>query len=212
MEVYQLTEKRMLDALQQLSERDAVLAQVFEQYGVPPLLSRTQNFATLVHIVLEQKVSLSSANAIMQRVQVLCPRMQPEAFLSVPHAELRAAGMSNSKVAYCSAIAESLVSKQLSLTALRRLDDEQVIETLTAVRGIGPWTAGVYLMMALRRADAWASGDRALLVSYAECANCEQTPSYEELDLIASQWAPYRGTAARLLWHAYLEKRNRKAL
>ena len=209
--MYQLTKKRMVVALHQLAGRDELMATLFSQYGVPPLLSRSESFATLVHIVLEQKVSLTSAAAIMRRVEKACPGMQPDKFLVTEELRLRDAGMSQSKVTYCRSIAQNLVSKNLSLQALRKLDDEQVIETLTQVRGIGPWTAGVYLMMAMRRADAWASGDRALLVSYAESADLKTMPDYSQLDSIASQWTPHRGTAARLLWHAYLEKRNRDA-
>lgn len=199
----------MRDALDELCCRDAMLASVFVQFGVPPLWQRPQSFATLVHIILEQKVSLSSANAVMRRVRSACPGMQPARFLQVPETALRDAGVSRRKVSYCYSVAQSITEQSLSLPALRTLDDHQVMDTLTAVRGIGPWTAGVYLMMALRRPDAWASGDRALAVSYAECASLEEVPTYAELDAVASLWSPYRATAARLLWHAYLQKRNR---
>lgn len=199
----------MQEALQVLCGRDELLADIFERYGQPPLWARTQTFATLVHIILEQKVSLASAEAVMQRVQLACPGMKPDDFLAIPEAALRSAGVSASKVSYCQSIARSLVEGDLSLVALRKLGDDAVIEKLTKVRGIGPWTAGVYLMMALRRPDAWASGDRALVVSYAECASLDQVPGYAELDNIASRWAPHRATAARLLWHAYLKKRKR---
>ena len=207
--MYQLTDSSMRDALDELCYRDPLLGSVYEQFGVPPLWRRPQSFATLVHIILEQKVSLSSANAVMLRVRAACPGMQPAQFLLVPDVVLRDAGVSQRKVSYCRSIAQCLAERSLSLPALRTLDDHQIIETLTAVRGIGPWTAGVYLMMALRRPDAWASGDRALAVSYAECASLTEVPTYAELDTVASLWSPHRATAARLLWHAYLQKRNR---
>lgn len=206
--MYQLTDSSMRDALEELCYRDTMLASVYDQFGVPPLWRRTQTFATLVHIILEQKVSLSSANAVMLRVSAACPGMQPAQFLQVPETLLRDAGVSQSKVSYCRSIAQSLVERSLSLQGLRKLDDQQIIDKLTAIRGIGPWTAGVYLMMALKRPDAWASGDRALAVSYAECASLEEVPTYPELDAVANQWSPHRATAARLLWHAYLQKRK----
>jgi len=208
--VYQLTDSVMQDSLQVLCDSDELLANIFRQYGQPPLWARAQSFATLVHIVMEQKVSLASAEAVMKRVKVVCPGMKPANFLQVPEAELRQAGVSASKVSYCQSIAQNLVSGDLNLVALRKLDNSDVIGKLTNVRGIGPWTAGVYLMMALRRPDAWASGDRALAVSYAECARLDEVPSYAELDDVASAWSPHRATAARLLWHAYLKKRNRQ--
>lgn len=200
----------MHKALIELSARDALLAELFECYGTPPLWQRTQSFATLVHIILEQKVSLSSARAVMQRVCKHCPDMQPEQFLMLDDSLLRKAGVSERKVSYCYSIAQALVSQQLRLSSLRKMPDEQVIDTLLAVRGIGPWSAGVYLMMALRRADAWASGDRALLLSYAESAAVEP-PDYRWFDQIAERWRPHRAAAARLLWHAYLQRRNRTA-
>ena len=206
-----LNDTTMLAAIKSLSSCDPLLARLHNDHGTPPLWSRPQSFATLVHIILEQKVSLTSANAVMQRVRQACPGMQPGAFLKVPDKTLRDAGLSASKLSYCHTLAEALVDRSLSLPRLRQLDDEQVLETLTSVRGVGPWTAGVYLMMALRRQDAWASGDRALAVSYFENTDLDDVPSYKALDDIAVQWMPYRGTAARLLWHAYLEKRRLKS-
>lgn len=208
--VYQLTDSVMQDSLHVLSAHDELLADVYQQFGKPPLWARPQNFETLVHIILEQKVSLASANAVMNRVRTVCPGMKPSAFLLVSDTDLRETGISASKVGYCQSIAQSLVSGALSLPGLRKLTDDEVIARLTDIRGIGPWTAGVYLMMALRRPDAWASGDRALAVSYAECAMLDTVPSYAQLDDIARAWMPHRGTAARLLWHAYLIKRNRQ--
>jgi len=208
--VYQLSDSSMREALEELCYHDPLLARTYRQFGVPPLWSRPQSFATLVHIILEQKVSLSSANAVMRRVSAICPGMQPADFLQVSESLLRDAGISQSKVSYCRSIAQSLVERSLSLAALRKTDDQQVLDRLTAIRGIGPWTAGVYLMMALRRPDAWASGDRALAVSYTECANLDNVPSYARLDDIAERWRPNRAVAARLLWHAYLQRRNRQ--
>lgn len=207
--MYQLTDDTMGQALDELSRRDALLACLYQEFGAPPLWGKPQSFATLVNIILEQKVSLASAQAVMRRVLNTCPGMQPTDFLAIPDEPLREAGLSASKLSYCRSIAQSLVDGSLSLPKLRKLDDVEVIDKLTQVRGVGPWTAGVYLMMAMRRPDAWASGDRALVVSYAERAKLEEVPSYPELDVIAASWAPHRGTAARLLWHAYLQKRNR---
>lgn len=207
--MYQLTRATLCQALDELCDADPALQRVYQQFGYPPLWQRTQSFATIVHIILEQKVSLDSARAVMQRVSALCPGMQPGQFLELTEAQLRKAGLSERKVSYCYSIAQALVTGQLNLVAIRRMSDEQVIESLTAVRGIGPWTAGVYLMMALRRSNAWASGDRALAVSYSECVGTTDIPDYAELDRLAEAWRPYRGAAARLLWHAYLQRRNR---
>lgn len=209
LELYQLTSKAMQKALVVLASRDAMLGAVYAEFGVPPLWGRPENFATLVHIILEQKVSLNSAESVMKRVRSYCPDMQTATFLQVPEGSLREAGMSASKVSYCRSIAQSIESGDLNLSDLHSLTDDEVICKLTQIRGIGPWSAGVYLMMAMKRPDAWASGDRALAVSYAECAAVKDVPQYVVLDKYAEAWNPYRGTAARLLWHAYLKRRSR---
>ena len=184
------------------------MQELLQTYGVPPLWRRRQDFQTLLHIVLEQKVSLASAAAVLARVQALCPSMAAVDFLAIPEKSLREAGISERKVSYCRSIAEALVDDSLNLMRLRKLDDDDVIDALIKIRGIGPWTAGVYLLMAMRRADAWATGDRALAVSAMECYALAEVPSYQELDNMAARWSPCRGAASRMLWHAYLSKRG----
>ena len=204
-----LTRDTLPNAVAKLCEQDSLMHRLVQTYGTPPLWQRTQSFETLVHIILEQKVSLASAMAVMQRVKKLCPDMSPAMFLNVSESELRSAGMSARKVSYCNSIASALVSGELNLSKLRGSTDETIIEQLTAIRGIGPWTAGVYLLLSIRRVDAWASGDRALVVSYAESTDLESIPSYAEFDEIAGRWQPLRGVAARVLWHAYLSRREK---
>lgn len=203
-----LTRQTLTSATARLCRNDVMLQALLDEFGQPPLWQRTQSFDTLVHIVLEQKVSLASARAVMLRVRQLCPGMEPGRFLDVEDKVLREAGISERKVSYCQSIALALDRGDLNLTQLRRCDDVSVLEHLCKIRGIGPWTAGVYLLMAMRRPDAWASGDRALVVSLAESAPLETVPSYAEFDDYALRWQPYRAAAARLLWHAYLCRRR----
>lgn len=204
-----LSRDTLPDALSRLCDIDSLMHTLVQTYGSPPLWQRTQSFETLVHIILEQKVSLESAQAVMRRVKRLCPSMTALAFLDLSEDKLREVGVSGRKVSYCQSIATALHSGELDLRSLRDCSDSIVVEQLTAIRGIGPWTAGVYLLMAIRREDAWASGDRALVVSYAESLELTSIPSYKELDEIAQQWQPLRGVAARVLWHAYLRRRNK---
>jgi DNA-3-methyladenine glycosylase II len=198
-----LTRQTLKQALLQLSTQDRVMKELLQTYGVPPLWQRRQDFQTLMHIVLEQKVSLASAAAVLARVQALCPSMTPVEFLRVSEKSMRDAGISERKLSYCQSIAQALLDDRLDLIRLRKLDDEAVIDALVEIRGIGPWTAGVYLLMAMRRADAWASGDRALAVSAMECYALSDVPDYASLDAMAARWSPCRGAAARMLWHAY---------
>lgn len=205
-----LTRSKLTEAVNLLASQDPLIQRLVERFGQPPLWQRSQSFKTLIHIILEQKVSLASAKAVMQRVQALCPDMSAEQFLRVSEPRLREAGISARKVTYCRSIAEAIHSGELNLLRLRRCTDAQVMEALTLIRGIGPWSAGVYLLMALRRPDAWASGDRALVLSLAECADLPQVPDYPELDEWAERWRPNRAAAARVLWHAYLSRRAAK--
>ncbi|MFK7892688.1 MAG: DNA-3-methyladenine glycosylase [Granulosicoccus sp.] len=205
----QLTPVTLQESLSYLSTKDELIKSLFADYGVPPLWERSQSFDTLVHIIVEQKVSMQSAHAVMQRVRNMCPDMTPSRFLAIDQSALRLAGLSDRKFSYCRAVAEAMDTGKLRLASLDNMDDEQVIEALVSVRGIGKWSAGVYLMMAMRRPDAWPSGDRALVVSYAESTGSDSVPAYAEFDLLAERWRPCRGSVARLLWHAYLERRWR---
>jgi len=205
--VYQsLTTGTLQEAVSQLAKQDPLIKELVENYGFPPLWRRTQSFETLVHIILEQKVSLASAKAVMNRVKAHCPTMDPTQFLDVAFDDLKTAGVSERKISYCQSIALSLVTGDLKLKSLRNKSDTEVMDQLIAIRGIGPWTAGVYLLMAMRRPDSWASGDRALVVSYARSAQLTEIPSYKEFDHIAERWRPHRAAAARVLWHAYLSR------
>ncbi len=201
-------DRRSLDAaIKVLAKRDRVLADLSQRWGAPPLWRRTASFRTLVHIVMEQKISLASARAVMQRIEALCQPFTPQRFVAVDPSAFRDAGASFAKIDYCRSIAMAMLEKRLVLSSLDAMEDAEVIDVLTAVRGIGPWTAGVYLTMALCRADAWASGDRALAVSVAESWQLDAVPDYPSLDAWAEAWRPYRGAASRLLWHAYLSRR-----
>ncbi len=205
---YSLDRRSLDEALGILARRDSVLAGLYEQWGRPPLWRRPATFRTLVFIVMEQKISLASARAVMQRVEGVCQPFTPAQFLALEQDALRELGVSNAKIGYCQSIARAIRNRQLVLNALEQLSDDEVVATLTGVRGIGPWTAGVYLTMALGRPDAWASGDRALAVSVAESWALDTVPDYPALDARAEHWRPYRGAASRLLWHAYLSRRN----
>lgn len=203
-----MTRKALAAGAGILARRDSVLAGLLDEFGVPPLWQRTQSLRSLVHIILEQKISLISARAVMQRLDLLCPEFSPSAFLALDTTELRKIGFSAAKVGYCQSVAQAIDSGALNLAGLRHQAESDVHDTLLRVRGVGPWTAGVYIMMAMGRPDAWASGDRALAVSVYESWQLTDIPSYAELDSLAAAWQPWRGVAARVLWHAYLSRRR----
>jgi DNA-3-methyladenine glycosylase II len=162
---------------------------------------------TLVHIVLEQQVSLASARAAFDRLRARVDPLTPDAFLELDDATLLAIGFSRQKARYVRALSTALREKTLALDALTELDDDAVEAALVTVPGIGAWTATIYRLMVLRRPDAWPIGDIALAQSLGEVKGLERRPSRAEMEALAEPWRPWRAVAARILWHDYLSKR-----
>ena len=207
-----LTEASLGRGVRVLAGRDPVLARIFEQLGVPPLWAREPGFPTLVHIILEQQVSLASARAAFERLRVAAAGapLSPERFLTLDDDALRAVGFSRQKALYSRALAHAIAGGKLDLEALSRLDDDAVKSELTRVKGIGHWTADIYLLMALGRPDAWPRGDLALAVAAQELKSLPRRPTPDELEALSLPWQPLRAVAARLLWHYYLNRRASK--
>ena len=172
---------------------------------------RAAGFRTLVHIILEQQVSLSSAKSMLLRLESAIQPFTPERFVELGEMHLRQLGVTRQKSSYLLHLSESLVNRQLRLKSLSRLSDDQVLEKLTGIKGIGLWSANIYLLMAMRRADIWPAGDLALAVALQELKRLPARPSPEELEVIAEAWRPLRAVAARMLWQYYLGRRQAKA-
>ncbi len=174
---------------------------------MPPLWAREPGFPTLVHLILEQQVSLASAKAAFDRLVVATDPLTPDSLLRLDDAELLAIGFSRQKARYSRALAWAVASGDLDLEALTDADDDEVDRRLTTVPGIGPWTATIYRLMVLLRPDAWPVGDIALAQAVAETRGLGGRPTQDELRTIAEAWRPWRAVAARLLWHHYLSVR-----
>jgi DNA-3-methyladenine glycosylase II len=199
-----LTDTTLSHALADLTACDPRLARIVADYGPPPLWAREPGFPTLVHIILEQQVSLVSARAAFDRLLIIASPLTPERFLELDDATLKAAGFSRQKTRYGRALAAAILSGELDLTALDALDDHAVHTELTKVVGIGRWTADIYLLMALCRPDAWPTGDLALAIAARHALGLAATPGTVELAAIGEAWRPWRAVAARVLWHFYL--------
>ncbi|HEX9208249.1 MAG TPA: hypothetical protein VF851_08430 [Steroidobacteraceae bacterium] len=205
-----LTRATLLQAVAELTARDPLLAGIVGRFGPPPLWSRPRGFPTLVRIILEQQVSLGSAAASFARLQeAVGPAVLPDDVLRLGPAGLQSLGFTRQKARYVAGLAGVLVAKELSLQRVAHLPDAAAHDALVAIPGIGPWTAGVYLLMALRRPDVWPPGDLGLHKSMAEVIGLATVPTSAEAGAIAQQWRPWRAVAARLLWHSYLSRRNR---
>ena len=201
--VNKLTKANIGQGLELLAACDSDLAILFQRNGTPPLWSRKPGFATLVQIILEQQVSLASARAVFARLNDAVPALTPEALLALG-AELQGLGFSRQKTRYCRELAQRILTDGLDLQALPRLHDEVVRERLMQVKGIGRWTAEIYLLMALSRPDAWPMGDLAIVKAVQHIKGLQQVPSGDDLERIAERWRPWRAVAARLLWQHYL--------
>jgi len=207
-----LDEKKLVVACRKLSERDADLAFVFQTYGTPPMWAREPNFATLVHIILEQQVSVASALSAFNKLQEKLGAVTPEGVLSLNDAEMKSVYFSRQKTVYARELAKAITDGELNLTSFKNHSDEQIKTELKKVKGIGDWTADIYLLMAMRRADVMPKGDLALHVAWQKLSKSDRRPTSDEFLQIAERWKPLRAVAARLLWHFYLSARKTSVL
>jgi len=206
-----LNEEVFSQSVRLLSQRDEHLAHVVKTYGRPALWVREPGFPTLVYIILEQQVSLASAKAAFDRLQAAVKPLTPKRFLKLNDAELLGIGFSRQKTLYTRLLAESLAERHFDLRYLYDLPDDSAHKMLVAFKGIGRWTADIYLLSALRRPDIWPIGDLALATAVQEVKRLRKRPSPEKLEALSAPWKPWRAVAARLFWHAYLCKRGLKS-
>lgn len=205
-----LTERSLLAGVRALAASDPAIASSLRRFGDPPLWAREPSFATLVHLILEQQVSLASALAAFGRLRAVTGEVTPAAFLELDDTTLREIGFSRQKAGYARDLALALADG-FDLGALARLPDDEVRRELMRVRGIGRWTADVYLTMCLRRPDVWPRADLALAIGAMELLGLHTRPTWDELDAIAQRWRPLRAVAARIVWQHYLGLRERSA-
>jgi DNA-3-methyladenine glycosylase II len=205
-----LTAKSYAEGLEYLAVRDADLARIHAELGTPPEWFREPGFSTLIYIILEQQVSLAAARAVFTRLLALTSPLTPQSFLILDDAQLRAIGFSRQKITYGRNLARSITEGQLKLETFGEMNDAEVKAELVRVKGIGSWTADIYLLMALRRPDAWPVGDLGVVIAVQEIKRLSARPSLLELAAFSELWRPWRAVATRLLWHYYLNRRAKK--
>jgi len=199
-------------AARELAGRDQTLAAILTTHGNPPLWRRTAGFPTLVHIILEQQVSLRSGKAMFDRLNASIEPFEPASFVERGETYLRSLGVTRQKAAYLIHLASLIVEGELNLTRLGRMSDQEARTALMQVKGIGLWSADVYLLMAMRRADIWPAGDLALAVAAKDLLGLTNRPTPEELEQLAEKWRPLRAVAARMLWQYYLAKKAKQRI
>lgn len=196
-----VTQETLPAAVEALGRIDRDFARALQEVGLPPLRYRAPGFATLLRIIIAQQVSLASAQAIADRLNAACRPVTPETFLALSDDDLRQIGLSRPKQRYARALAEMLIEGTLDLDRLVMLDDEAAIESLTRAKGIGRWTAEVYLLFSLGRPDVFPANDIGLMIGAQLLKGLEVRPDRVALEEQARAWRPYRSVAARMLWH-----------
>ena len=202
--IQQFTQSNYHAICDQLATADPDFQKIINAYGYPPFWSRPNSFESLVHIILEQQVSLASALSALNKLKERVQELTPARVLLLTDEEFRACYCSRQKTAYIKYLAEALLSGQLKLDEFCDLPDDEVRSQLTALKGIGNWTTDVYLMFALQRADIFPIGDLAAVNALKRVKQLHTGTTREEMLAITEQWKPYRTIAAMLLWHYYL--------
>jgi DNA-3-methyladenine glycosylase II len=207
---------RRIESIADIEEGVAALARacphlrdVHALAGLPPLRRRPGGFEGLAHAIVNQQLSVASAGAIWSRLMALIPELQPANILKSPIEGLRACGLSRGKVETLIRLAEAMESGALDLAAFDLAAEDEIHAALTGIKGIGPWTADIYIMFCLGRADAWSPGDLALQSAVKDALQLAERPSPRQMVDIGERWRPWRAVAARLLWSYYALLRQR---
>jgi DNA-3-methyladenine glycosylase II len=204
-----LTNRSLKSACIALAADHPEFEHVYSIYGVPPLWNREPGFATLLHIILEQQVSLSSGKACFDKLTAQIGEIKPESILALSDAELKTIGFSRQKTSYARHLSGAVLERRIDLDNLHNLPDDEAKAHLTELKGVGNWTSDIYMLMVLLRPDVMPRGDIALHQAWREIAGLDARPQADEFIMLAERWSPHRSTAARLLWHYYLSKRNK---
>jgi DNA-3-methyladenine glycosylase II len=190
---------------------EPVFAKILERAGPPRFRRRRNGFSTLLHIILEQQVSIDAAAAMHRRLVGLCNPLTPKAYLALDDATLRSCGFSRQKMGYARHLAEMVDSGKFDFAQLGAAEDEAALAQLLSIRGIGRWSAEVYLLFALGRPNIWPAGDLGLQLAIGEYLGLGTRPDEAEMRRLGEAWRPWRSVAACLFWQSYLHARGREA-
>ncbi|MBK9983917.1 MAG: DNA-3-methyladenine glycosylase 2 family protein [Saprospiraceae bacterium] len=189
-----------------LFTKDKTFEHIHHLYGTPPNWSRPQGFVSLSKTILEQQVSLASANAHFQKLNGYIKEFTPSEILSLSDEEMKACQISRQKAKYLRELSTAILERKLNLDELSNLDEADVRTRLMAIKGIGTWTSDIYLMFCLQAKDIFPLGDIAVINTVKELTDIHNR---EEIYKLSEKWKPLRSLAAYFFWHYYLCKRRR---
>lgn len=196
----------MIHDLSKILQLEPKFQEIIDTYGNPTITTRTSGFIALSQLILEQQVSIASAKACYDKIENYLNGFTPLLILQASDEELKACGVSRQKISYIKNLARSIEKNKIDLESFHSKTETEVYTELIQLKGIGKWTAQVYLMFCLQKKDVFPIGDIAVQHTMRELF---QTETLEEMELHATNWKPYRSLATYLLWHHYLKKRNR---
>jgi len=196
----------MQEAIDYLIQKDETIKYILETFGNPIILKREEGFASMCHIILEQQVSIASAKACYQKLEHHLGAVTPKTISHASDDALKSCGISRQKIVYLKDLALKVIAKEIDFTSFASKSEEQVRKELTALKGVGNWSAEVYMMFCLQSPDIVPLGDIAIKNTLIELYNCH---TYEEMIAVSEQWKPFRTFASYTIWHYYLKKRNR---
>ena len=203
-----ISEETLHQGVMILGEIDADLRRITKKLGDPPLWVRPTGFDTLVQIILEQQVSLASSQAVYNRLTKNIDKLTPAVMLRFKDEELKDFGFSRQKSGYCRGMATVILDGNLRLEELEGKSDTEVRSELQNLKGIGIWSADIYLLMALRRPNVLPESDLALYIAMQEIKSLPQKPTPEEFQNLGKLWKPWRSVGARILWQYYLNRKQ----
>jgi len=196
----------MLSHLPQILKLEPKFQETIDTYGNPIITTRPPGFVALSQLILEQQVSIASAKACYDKIESYLKGFTPELLLNVSDEELKSCGVSRQKISYIKNLAFCIEENNIDLESFHTKTENEVYTELIQLKGIGKWTAQVYLMFCLQKKDVFPIGDIAVQHTMRELFN---TDTLEEMEILANNWKPFRSLATYILWHHYLKKRNR---
>jgi DNA-3-methyladenine glycosylase II len=192
----------------QLAAQDTDFQRIIDTHGIPPMWTREPTYATLVHIILEQQVSIVAAKACFEKLKFKVGKVVPEYVLLLTDEDMKACGFSRQKTNYARILGQEILNGTLVLENLQDLDNEQVRAEIKRIKGLGDWSADIFLMFALQRSDMFPIGDLALVNGLKTLKNLPKDTPKEALLELAEAWRPYRSVATFLVWHDYIVRKG----